>query len=81
MRVPLPRPPPLPGTVFNQPQGEEGLEMRTEALSQLLPFIACSRPRVQHAALWALERMAEDQSPGLAPKRPVALVTKALCRT
>lgn len=51
--------------VFNQPQGEEGLEMRTEALSQLLPFVACPTPRVQHAALWSLERMAEDQSPGL----------------
>lgn len=57
--------------VFNQPQGEEGQEMRTEALSQVLPFTSCnnnnintSNPRVQHAALRSLERMAEDQNPG-----------------
>lgn len=50
--------------VYNQVQGDYGLEMRAEALSQLIPFIMCPRPRVQHAALWSLERMAEDQSPG-----------------
>lgn len=38
--------------------------MRAEALSQVLPFVSCSRPRVQNAALWSLERMAEDHSSG-----------------
>lgn len=50
--------------VYNQVQEDEGLEMRMEALSQLVPFLACPLPRVQHASLWSLERMAEDQSPG-----------------
>ncbi|CAN0226501.1 unnamed protein product [Pylaiella littoralis] len=64
--------------VFNQPQGEEGLEMRTEALSQLLPFVACPTPRVQHAALWSLERMAEDQSPELQEEHHEAIVPALL---
>ncbi|CAM9729618.1 unnamed protein product, partial [Ectocarpus sp. 12 AP-2014] len=64
--------------VFNQPQGEEGLEMRTEALSQLLPFIACSRPRVQHASLRALERMAEDQSLELQEEHHEVIVSALL---
>ena len=38
--------------------------MRAEALSQVLPFVSCSRPRVQNAALWSLERIAEDHTSG-----------------
>lgn len=51
--------------VYNKQQGDKGYEIREEALLQLLPFVGCNLPRVQHAALMSLERMAEDQSPGM----------------
>lgn len=51
--------------VYNKQQGDKGYEIREEALLQLLPFVGCNLPRVQHAALMSLERMAEDQSPEL----------------
>ena len=60
----VPAPLLLSVSAYNQPQGDEGLKMRAEALSQVLPFVSCSRPRVQNAALWSLERMAEDHTSG-----------------
>eukprot|EP00903_Cladosiphon_okamuranus_P012399 g11621.t1 len=64
--------------VFKQPQGEEGEEMRTEVLSQLLRFTTRSTPRVQHAALWSLERIAEEQSPELQEEHHETLVPALL---
>lgn len=62
------------GAVYNQVPEDYGIEIKAEAVSQLLPFFSVALPRVQHAALWSLERIAEDQSPGKPPCYKVASI-------
>ncbi|CAM9494764.1 unnamed protein product [Ascophyllum nodosum] len=44
-------------SVLNQAQGDQGAEV----VSLMLPFLSSPLPRIQHASLKALERLAEEQ--------------------
>lgn len=50
--------------VYNRPSELEASEIRVEVLSQLLPFLSSSFPRIQHASLLSLERLAEEHGSG-----------------
>ena len=47
-------------SVLNQAKGDQGAEV----VSLMLPFLSSPLPRIQHASLKALERLAEEQIAG-----------------